>query len=276
MHGSTVHVLYYTGFLLFSSHRWINMYIDTHSHIYESEFQDDRQEVVQRAVEAGVGRIVLPDIDSGTRPRMLGLAEMYPGIMLPAIGLHPTSVNENYKQELAEVVHDLGTRSFCGIGECGIDLYWDKTWYREQVKVFEYQLGIAEDASLPVIIHSRDAQEEIFRILKKHPYVRGILHCFAGTVEEARCAIDMGFLLGIGGVVTFKNSGLAAIVQEIGADHLVLETDSPYLAPVPFRGKRNESGYIPLIAQKIADTLKTDVKKIEEITTRNAMNLFTL
>lgn len=276
MHGSTVHVLYYTGFLLFSPHRWINMYIDTHSHIYESEFQDDRQEVVQRAVEAGVGRIVLPDIDSGTRPRMLGLAEMYPGIMLPAIGLHPTSVNENYKQELAEVVHYLGTRSFCGIGECGIDLYWDKTWYREQVKVFEYQLGIAEDASLPVIIHSRDAQEEIFRILKKHPYVRGILHCFAGTVEEARCAIDMGFLLGIGGVVTFKNSGLAAIVQEIEADHLVLETDSPYLAPVPFRGKRNESGYIPLIAQKIADTLKTDVKKIEEITTRNAMNLFTL
>lgn len=276
MHGSTVHVLYYTGFLLFSPHRWINMYIDTHSHIYESEFQDDRQEVVQRAVEAGVGRIVLPDIDSGTRPRMLGLAEMYPGIMLPAIGLHPTSVNENYKQELAEVVHYLGTRSFCGIGECGIDLYWDKTWYREQVKVFEYQLGIAEDASLPVIIHSRDAQEEIFRILKKHPYVRGILHCFAGTVEEARCAIDMGFLLGIGGVVTFKNSGLAAIVQEIEADHLVLETDSPYLAPVPFRGKGNESGYIPLIAQKIADTLKTDVKKIEEITTRNAMNLFTL
>lgn len=276
MHGSTVHVLYYIGFLLFSPHRWIKMYIDTHSHIYENEFQEDRQEVVQRAVEAGVGRIVLPDIDSEARPRMLGLAEMYPGIMLPAIGLHPTSVNENYRQELAEVVHYLGTRPFCGIGECGIDLYWDKTWYREQVKVFEYQLGIAEDASLPVIIHSRDAQEEIFRILKKHPYVRGILHCFAGTVEEARCAIDMGFLLGIGGVVTFKNSGLAAIVQEIGADHLVLETDSPYLAPVPFRGKRNESGYIPLIAQKIADTLKTDVKKIEEITTRNAMNLFTL
>lgn len=276
MHGQTVHVLYYIGFLLFSPHRWINMYIDTHSHIYESEFQDDRQEVVQRAVEAGVGRIVLPDIDSEARPRMLGLAEMYPGIMLPAIGLHPTSVNENYRQELAEVVHYLGTRPFCGIGECGIDLYWDKSWYREQVKVFEYQLGIAEDASLPVIIHSRDAQEEIFRILKKHPYVRGILHCFAGTVEEARCAIDMGFLLGIGGVVTFKNSGLASIVQEIGADHLVLETDSPYLAPVPFRGKRNESGYIPLIAQKIADTLNTDVKKIEEITTRNAMNLFTL
>lgn len=276
MHGSTVHVLYYIGFLLFSPHRWIKMYIDTHSHIYENEFQEDRQEVVQRAVEAGVGRIVLPDIDSEARPRMLGLAEMYPGIMLPAIGLHPTSVNENYRQELAEVVHYLGTRPFCGIGECGIDLYWDKTWYREQVKVFEYQLGIAEDASLPVIIHSRDAQEEIFRILRKHPYVRGILHCFAGTVEEARCAIDMGFLLGIGGVVTFKNSGLAAIVQEIGADHLVLETDSPYLAPVPFRGKRNESGYIPLIAQKIADTLKTDVKKIEEITTRNAMNLFTL
>lgn len=252
------------------------MYIDTHSHIYESEFQEDRREVVQRAVEAGVGRIVLPDIDSEARPRMLGLAEMYPGIMLPAIGLHPTSVNENYRQELAEVVHHLGTRPFCGIGECGIDLYWDRTWYREQVKVFEYQLGIAEDASLPVIIHSRDAQDEIFRILKKHPYVRGILHCFAGTVEEARCAIDMGFLLGIGGVVTFKNSGLAGIVQEIGADHLVLETDAPYLAPVPFRGKRNESGYIPLIAQKIADNLKTDVKKIEEITTRNAMNLFTL
>lgn len=267
----------YLFFIIFAPLRTeFKMYIDTHSHIYENEFQEDRQEVVRRAVESGVGRIVLPDIDSEARPRMLALADAYPEIMLPAIGLHPTSVNENYRKELAEVEHCLGTRTFYGVGECGIDLYWDKTWYREQIKVFEHQLGMAKDASLPVIVHARESQEEIFRVLEKHTSVRGILHCFAGTAEDARRAIGMGFLLGIGGVVTFKNSGLAAIVKEIGPDHLVLETDAPYLAPVPFRGKRNESAYIPVIAQKIAEILDTDVKKIEEITTRNAMNLFTL
>ena len=254
------------------------MYIDTHSHIYESEFQDDRQEVVQRAVEAGVGRIVLPDIDSGTRPRMLGLAEMYPGIMLPAIGLHPTSVNENYKQELAEVVHDLGTRSFCGIGECGIDLYWDKTWYREQVKVFEYQLGIAEDASLPVIIHSRDAAEDTMKIMEKayEDGIKGVIHCYSYSPEMAQEYVKMGYFIGVGGVVTFKNAKkLVKTVEMIPLSSIVLETDCPYMAPEPHRGTRNDSRNIPYVIAKIAEIKGVSVEEVEQTTRENAFALFT-
>ncbi|MDE6878653.1 MAG: TatD family hydrolase, partial [Odoribacter sp.] len=165
---------------------------------------------------------------------------------------------------------------YYGIGECGIDLYWDKTYYKEQLYVFSYQLGLAREAGLPVIIHSRDSLDEIFKALKPYPYIKGVLHCFPGNAEEARRAIGSGFLLGIGGVVTFKNSPIAQVVQEIGTEALILETDSPYLTPVPYRGKRNESSYIPVIAQKVAELTGTDIKKIEEITTRNAMNLFTL
>lgn len=252
------------------------MYIDTHSHIYEEEFREDRAEVVERALDAGVKRIILPDIDSQSRHRMLELESQYPAIMLPLAGLHPTSVNENYKEELAAVEKLVGTHTCYGIGECGIDLYWDKTYWREQVKAFEHQLGIAKEMDFPVVIHSRDSLQEIFEILKKHPYTKGILHCFPGTPEEARQAISMGFLLGIGGVVTFKKSQMAATVQATGIQHLVLETDAPYLAPVPFRGKRNESSHIPLIAQKISELTGEDVKKIEERTTQNAMNLFNL
>lgn len=183
---------------------------------------------------------------------------------------------ENYKTELAQVEKALGNHTFYGIGECGIDLYWDKSYYREQIKAFEHQLGIAKETGLPVIIHSRDSLEVIFEVLKKHPYTRGILHCFPGNAAEARQAIDMGYLLGIGGVVTFKKSQMADTLREIGPANIVLETDSPYLTPVPFRGKRNESSYIPLIAQKIAELTGLETKKIEEITTQNALNLFNL
>lgn len=252
------------------------MFIDTHSHIYEEEFREDRDATVQRAREANVNHIVLPDIDSESRERMLALEEQYPEIMFPLIGLHPTSVHENYREELAEVEKHLGTHRFYGIGECGIDLYWDKSTYKEQVKVFEHQLGLAKDMDFPVIIHSRESLPEIFQVLKKHPYAKGILHCFPGNEEEAALACDMGFLLGIGGVVTFKNSIMAKVVQKIGIEHLVLETDSPYLAPVPFRGKRNESGYIPLIAGKIAELTGENLKKVETVTTQNAVNLFNL
>lgn len=252
------------------------MYIDTHSHLYAEEFHDDIDEVAGRAKEAGVGKIILPDIDSSTRGGMLELCDRFPDMMFPLIGLHPTSVNENYKKELTELEHQLGLHKFYGIGECGIDLYWDKTYYKEQVKVFGHQLGIARDMDLPVVIHARESLDEIFAVLKKHPYSRGVLHCFPGNEEQARRAYGMGFKLGIGGVVTFKNSPMAAMVKAIGAEPLVLETDAPYLTPVPFRGKRNESRHIPLIAEKIAGILETDVKKIEEITTRNALNLFTL
>lgn len=252
------------------------MYIDTHSHIYEEEFREDRKEAIRRAIEAEVKYIILPDIDSQSRNRMLDTEAQYPGIVFPCAGLHPTSVNEKYQEELTVIEKEVGTHKYYAIGECGIDLYWDKTYYHEQVKAFEHQLCIARDMNLPVIIHSRDALEVILDILRKHPYVQGILHCFPGNAEEARKAIDMGFLLGIGGVVTFKKSGMAETVQQIGPAHLVLETDSPYLAPLPNRGKRNESSYIPLIAQKIAEITGEEVKKIAEITTQNAMNLFNL
>ncbi|MEG0796106.1 MAG: TatD family hydrolase [Odoribacter sp.] len=252
------------------------MYIDTHSHLYEDEFRDDREEVVQRAKAAGVGALILPDIDGKSRAKMLELEALHPEMMFPAVGLHPTSVNENYRQELAEVEKQLTDRPFYAIGECGIDLYWDTTFHREQVKAFEHQLGLAKDLQLPVIIHSRESLKEIFLILKKHPYLRGVFHCFPGDEEDAHIACEMGFLLGIGGVVTFKKSQMAATIQKIGIDHLLLETDAPYLTPVPYRGKRNESAYIPLIANAIAELTGIDVKKIEEITSQNAMNLFNL
>ena len=252
------------------------MYIDTHSHIYEEEFREDRPEVIQRAQEADVKYIVLPDIDSESRGRMLDLSMRYPEMMFPLVGLHPTSVHENYREELAKVEKELGIHTYYGIGECGIDLYWDKTYYHEQIKVLEHQLEIARDMHFPVIIHSRDSLEVIYKVLKKHPYSYGILHCFPGNVTEARQAIDMGFLLGIGGVVTFKKSQMADTIKEIGVNHLVLETDAPYLAPVPYRGKRNESSYIPLIAKKIAELTGVETKKIKEITTQNALNLFNL
>lgn len=252
------------------------MFIDTHSHLYGAEFDTDRKEVIARALDAGVGRIILPDIDKESRSAMLEVCGQYPEVLFPAIGLHPTSVTESYKTELKEVEKQLGQGKYYGIGECGIDLYWDKTYYKEQIYAFSYQLGLAKEADLPVIIHSRDALDEIFKVLKQHPYTKGIFHCFSGNTEEARRAIGCGFLLGIGGVVTFKNNQTEQVIKDTGIESLVLETDSPYLSPVPYRGKRNESSYIPVIAQKIAGLIQTDVKKIEEITTRNAMNLFTL
>lgn len=252
------------------------MFIDTHSHIYEEEFKEDKEEVIERANNAGVERIIMPDIDAKSRPAMLELSARHPGILFPTTGLHPTSVGEDYKTELKNVERELGEHRYYGIGECGVDLYWDKTYYKEQLQAFSYQLGLAKETGLPVIIHSRNSLDEVFKALKPYPYIKGVLHCFPGNVEEARRAIGSGLLLGIGGVVTFKNSLMAQVIREIGIDAVVLETDSPYLSPVPHRGKRNESSNIPLIARKIAELMVTDVKKIEETTTRNAVNLFTL
>ncbi len=253
------------------------MFIDTHSHIYAEEFEADRDQVVERALSADVKYIILPDIDRTTRSSMLTLAEQYPRIMLPLLGVHPTSVNASYKEEYAAFEKLLGKYTIHGIGECGIDLYWDKTYYKEQIEVFERQLNIAREMNLPVIIHSRESLSEIFTVLKRQHYnMKGILHCFPGNTEDAKRAVDLGFLLGIGGVVTYKNSLMAEVVKEIGTDHLVLETDAPYLTPVPYRGKRNESSYIPYIAAKIAEILGVDVKKIETTTSNNATNLFNL
>ena len=253
------------------------MFIDTHAHIYAEEFNEDREAVVERAREADVQRIVLPDIDQTTRPAMLRLAKQYPETMLLLLGVHPTSVNSTFKEEMQAFEKLLGKFPIHGIGECGIDLYWDKTYFKEQQQVFERQLHVAREMDIPVIIHSRESLSEIFAILKRQHYnMKGILHCFPGNTEDARRAIDLGFLLGIGGVVTFKKSLMADVVREIGTDHLVLETDAPYLTPVPHRGKRNESSYIQCIAAKIAEIVGVETKKIEVTTTNKAMNLFNL
>ena len=255
------------------------MYIDTHSHIYAEEFDDDREEAVGRAFGAGVERLVMPDIDRKSRSRMMEAAERHPGRLFPTLGVHPTSVDGSWREELKvfERERERGGTDIVAIGECGIDLYWDKTCYKEQIAVFEWQLRAAREMGLPVIVHLRESLPEIFEALERlRGDARGVLHCFPGTAEDAARAIDLGFLLGIGGVVTFKRSAMAEVVRHVGAGPLVLETDCPYLAPAPHRGKRNESGYIPLIAAKIAEILGTDTKKIAEITTNNAMKLFNL
>ncbi|MDR0982890.1 MAG: TatD family hydrolase [Culturomica sp.] len=251
-------------------------FIDTHSHIYSQEFEEDRDEVIQRSLEAGVDRIIMPDVCSAERHLLSETAQKYPDITYPMIGLHPTEVKDNYKKELQEIEHLLGVNKYYGIGECGLDLYWDKTYYKEQFAAFEHQLNLANDTQLPVAIHSREAIKEVLTILRKYPYIKGIVHCFSGTVEDARMAVELGYYLGIGGVVTFKKSNLPEIVAAVGISNILLETDAPYLAPVPHRGKRNESAYIPLIAQKIAEITGEDLQIIKETTTKNAVKLFNL
>lgn len=251
-------------------------YIDTHTHIYEKEFERDFDDAVERAIVAGVKTMIMPDIDMKSRPSMQKAAEAYPDIMHMTCGLHPTSVNPDYKTELKEVEKALAKGKIIGIGEIGLDFYWDTAYTKEQIKAFEYQLSMAAESSLPVIVHSRNSMPEVFDSLKKFPYVKGVLHCFPGTLADAARAIDMGYLLGIGGVVTFKNSMTGRVVKEMGYENILLETDSPYLAPVPHRGKRNEPAFIPLIAEKIAELTATDLKLIAEKTRLNAINLFSL
>ena len=251
------------------------MYIDTHSHIYAEEFDNDRDDAVQRAFEADVRYIILPDIDQSTRQSMLALAERYPNNLFPLLGVHPTSVNAAYREEMKAFEKLLGQIPIYGIGECGIDLYWDKTYYKEQIAVFERQLHIAREMDLPVVIHSRESLPEIFAVLKRQHYnMKGILHCFPGNEEDARRAIDLGFLLGIGGVVTFKKSSMAEVVQKIGTEHLVLETDAPYLAPVPFRGKRNDSGYLRYICEKLAELRGISFEECAQLTLENGKRFF--
>lgn len=251
-----------------------SFFIDTHSHMYSEEFDGERAEAVERSKESGVCRLILPDIDRISRKRMLSFEDEFPGYSEVMVGLHPESVTEDYGKELKDIEKLLSERTFCGIGEIGIDLYWDTSRYKEQVEAFEYQLGIARDASLPVSIHSRKSIDEIFKSLRKFKGVRGVLHCFSGDTEQAKRAADMGLYIGVGGVVTFKNARLAQVVKECGIGWTVLETDAPYLAPVPFRGKRNESSYIPVIAEFIAGLTGLSVKEVARTTTQNASELF--
>ncbi|MCP1253547.1 TatD family hydrolase [Elizabethkingia sp. S0634] len=251
--------------------------IDTHTHLYSEQFDEDRDEAIKRAKEAGVEKFYLPAIDSETHEKMLELESQYPGKIFAMMGLHPCSVQpETWEKELALVKEYLDKRPFCAIGEIGIDLYWDKSTLDIQVKAFEQQIDWAIEMDLPIVIHTRESFNETFEVLerKKHPKLRGIFHCFSGNLDQAQHAIDLGFVLGIGGVVTFKNGKIDQFLNEIPLDKIVLETDSPYLAPVPHRGKRNESAYTALVLGKLVDLYKKGYKEIEAITNQNALNIF--
>jgi TatD DNase family protein len=252
--------------------------IDTHSHLYLDDFAADIDDTIQRAVDVNVDRIILPNIDSTTIEPMLKLVEKYTEICFPLIGLHPTHVKDNYKIELERILNQFDGYNYKGIGEIGIDLYWDKTYLQEQIYVFEKQLGFALNRNLPVVIHARDSFDTIFESVTKAEFrgLRGVFHAFTGDLYQAEIVISNGFKLGIGGIVTFKNSNLAEVVESVGMEHIVLETDSPYLAPVPYRGKRNESSYLRFTAGKIAEIKKITIEEVAEITTNNAVQLFGL
>lgn len=249
---------------------------DTHCHLYLPEFKADINSVIQKAVQAGVERFYLPAIDSEVIPGMLALENAYPGKCFAMMGLHPCSVKENYRQELAIAEEWLNKRAFAAIGETGLDFYWDTSFTTQQYDAFEIQMQWALDRHLPVVIHTRNAIPEA--ISRVQPFaakgLRGIFHCFSGTFEHAKDIIDMNFLLGIGGVLTYKNAGLQQVITKIDLAHIVLETDAPYLSPVPFRGKRNESSYLTFIAQKLAEIKNIPVEDIAAITTANAEKIF--
>jgi len=252
------------------------MLVDTHAHLYLEQFDEDRADMMQRASEAGVGHVYLPNIDSRTVEAMLAVEAAYPEQCFPMMGMHPCSVKENYEAELSVVRHWLEQRPFCAVGEIGIDLYWDKTFFEAQQKVFTTQVEWALEFDLPIVIHLRDSFDEVVELLKpiRDSRLRGIFHCFGGSVAQAETAISLGFLLGIGGVLTYKKSGLDETLKHIGLEHLVLETDSPYLSPVPYRGKRNESAYVRIVAERLADVKQVDLDTVAAVTTRNALKMF--
>lgn len=252
------------------------MLIDTHAHIYLDDFSNDIDYIIQNACNNGVEKIILPNIDSGSINNLLNLSDTYPHLCFPLMGLHPTSVGEDYKKELETVEYWFNKRTFYGVGEIGIDLYWDTTFYKQQQEAFRFQLKIAKSKKLPVVIHLRNSFEEVYKIVEEEQdgSLRGIFHCFSGNLEEAKKVIGLGFLLGIGGVITFKQNTLVNVVERTDLINLVLETDAPYLAPVPKRGKRNESSYLIYVAQKVAEIYNISVDKVAEITTANARDLF--
>jgi TatD DNase family protein len=252
--------------------------IDTHSHLFLPEFDTDREQVISNALSHKINKIILPNIDSGTIPAMLELCKKYSEICYPAIGLHPSSVNENYASELKNIMKQTEINNFIAIGEVGIDLYWDKTYFREQCEAFSLQIDVARNLHLPVIIHSRDSFDETITILKKKAGngITGIFHSFTGNPDQAKIIMDLGFKIGINGVVTFKNASLPEAVKQIPLSEIVLETDSPYLTPAPHRGKRNESAYLYYTAQKIAAIKEIPIEIVAETTTLTAKNLFSL
>jgi TatD DNase family protein len=253
--------------------------IDTHAHIYLPEFDDDRADMLERAEKQGLASILMPAIDSGTHNELLQLETSYPNFCRAMMGLHPCSVKaETMQEELNKVEAFLRSRPFVAIGEIGIDLYWDKTNLNEQREAFEKQIGWALELDLPIAIHSREATDECIGIVSQfqNGNLRGVFHCFSGTVQQAEKILAQDFYLGIGGVISFKNAGLDTVLEQVPVEKIILETDSPYLAPVPFRGKRNEPSYLTYIAEKLATLKDIALEEIEVITTLNAKTLFNL
>lgn len=249
--------------------------IETHAHIYDEAFEEDRPKMLQRAFDVGIKQIWMPNCDSNTVEPMLDLANEYPNICMPMIGLHPTYVKEDFEKELQNVEHWLTNEKFIAIGEIGIDLYWDKTFFEQQKIAFLFQCELALKHNLWIDIHCRSAFWEVVELIEKvdNQNLKGIFHCFTGTLEEAQKAISLGFKLGIGGVATFKNGGLDLVLPHVSLEDIVLETDCPYLAPVPFRGKRNEVSYVDLVANRVAVLMGKSIDEVKEATTQNALNL---
>lgn len=259
------------------THKTSNMpLIDTHAHLYDPTFDADRDEMLQRARAAGVEKIFLPNCASETVGPMLALCEKYPQQCFPMLGLHPCYVKENFEQELAQLKAFLDKDRFWAIGEIGLDFYWDKTFVAQQEKAFATQIGWAQEIGLSVVVHSRESTTACLDILEREGAgkVPGILHCFSGTVAEAERTAALNLYLGIGGVMTYKKTNLPEIVRAVGLERLVLETDAPYLSPVPYRGKRNESSYVPHVAKAVADALEVPVEEVARVTTANAERLF--
>ena len=255
-------------------------FIDTHSHLYSKEFNEDRKQVVENAIKNGIDTILLPNISSKYTNSLLELCNKFPKNILPMIGLHPCDVTlENFDSEMKHVEIELVKNKYIAIGEIGLDLYWDKTKIEVQKKAFIHQIKLAKRYQIPIAVHVRDAFEEAIKIVSSlnDDCLRGVFHCFTGSIEDAKKIIDLGdFYLGIGGVITFKNSGLDKIISQINLQHLILETDAPYLAPAPYRGKRNESKFLIEIANKVAEIKGITIDKIAEITTKNAKKLFNI
>jgi TatD DNase family protein len=250
--------------------------IDTHCHLYSKSFSQDVDEVIQRAEKEGVEQFYLPAIDSECQDALLALEARYPGKCIGMTGLHPCNVKENYQAELSFVERELGRRSWVAIGEIGLDFYWDKTFSAQQYEAFHRQIEWALHYDIPIVIHSRESMRESIDVVREHQKgkLRGIFHCFSGDAAAARDIVDLGFYLGIGGVLTYKNSGLPEAIRDIGLEHLVLETDAPYLSPVPFRGKRNESSYLKYVVHKLAEVKGVDVEEAARMTTENAQKIF--
>lgn len=251
--------------------------IDTHAHIYVETMLAKKDEVIQRAKQAGITQLLLPNIDKDSIPAMLSLCEAFPHYCSPMLGLHPCDVKENYQEEL-EIIFSQFSDVYVAIGEIGLDLYWDKTSLDRQTAAFKYQIEFALKKNVPISVHVRDAFPETLAVLEKYrdKGLKGVLHCFTGTLAQAEQAIDLGFYLGVGGVLTFKNAGVDKIIAQIDLKHLILETDSPYLAPTPHRGKPNEPSFLPLIAKRLAEVHETSMEEVAKQTTRNAQQLFNL